>query len=455
MIVVFCATLFLWLILALHSIIAEKRVLGLNIFVLVGIYVPMGFYYLGWSLYIDADVSDNFYLIFSYLNMFLILYNMLVKDGYTFDASMFPSTASKSFVLLSNVVYVLLFGIESYMGSGSFAPALAGIDIHTYSAPIIAFVTRSLYAFVIMNFLAYITTKQRRYLLMIAILIALPVVTRNMRITSTIALVQFASFAAVYFAATWNSSSRLDVLRNVRKAVQKKKLAVVVVVIIAVAFVGGAASMTNDRMSHYGRYDLNYSTEIAYTGPDFMSDVISVYYGYFPLSFNNLNLSLKYGEAEHNYIGLYSYKSLYFGILQWDNVFGLNPAEPDAPNHRVAASPSANVATAFWDYWYDYGYFCFIPIAAMVSICGWITSRLQKKPTLLLLTQYHYFIPLVFFQSFQNVFFGAETLVQVAVVAVLLRFGFPQAVKPSRRVLDGERRASMDREASRQEGTAK
>lgn len=436
MIVAFGTTLAVWLILALRSIIGKKRILGLNLFILIGIYMPMGFYYLDWSLYVDLDVSESFYLIFTYLNLFLILYNLLVRDGCTFDASILPSAVSKPFVLFSNVAYVLLFEIESYLGSGSFAPALMGIDIHTYSAPIIAFVTRSLYAFVIMNFLAYTVTKKKRYLSMAAILIALPVVTRNMRITSTVALVQVASFVAVYFSAVWSGSSKIDILRNVRKRLQRKKIAVAFVVVVAVSFVCGAALMTNDRMSHYGRYDLKYSTEIAYTGPDFMSDVISVYYGYFPLSFNNLNLSLKHGGAEHNYIGLYSYKSLYFGLLQWDNVFGLNPAEPDEADHRVSASPSANVATAFWDYWYDYGYFCFIPIAFMVALCGWITSRLQKKPTLLLFTQYHYFIPLVFFQSFQNVFFGAETLVQVAVAAALFCFAFPRESRLYKRSFD-------------------
>lgn len=438
MVVVFCTTLVLWVIMALRSIVAKKRIVGLNLFALLGIYAPMGLYFLAWSMYVDGDVSDNFYLIFSYLNISLIVFNLLVKDGRIFDVSVLPSFASKQFVSFSNVLYVLLFGIESYLGSGSFAPALVGIDIHTYSAPIIAFVTRSLYAFVIMNFLAYTVTKQKRYLFMLSTLIALPVLTRNMRITSTIALVQVVSFAGAYYASTWNGSNKLNLLRNARKAVKRKKLTILLAVTAVVAFVGGAAYMTNDRMSHYGRYDLKYSTEIRYTGPDFMSDVISVYYGYFPLSFNNLNLSLKYGEAEHNYVGLYSYKSLYFGILQWDNVFSLNPAEPDEPNNRVSASPSANVATAFWDYWYDYGYFCFIPLAAMVTICGWITKRLQKRPTLLFLTQYYYFIPLVFFQSFQNVFFGAETLVQIAVVAVLLFFGFPQSFRTCRQTFKGD-----------------
>ena len=438
MLAAFLTTFVVWLIIALRSIVARKRIIGLNLFVLLGIYVPIGFYHLGWSLYVDLDVSDKFYLIFAILNVCLIFYNLLVKDGCVFDISVLPSTVSEQFVLFASAVYVLLFGIESYLGSGSFAPALKGSDIHTYSAPIIAFVTRSLYAFAIMNFLAYTATKRKRFLLIIVILIALPVVTRNMRITSTIALVQVVSFAGSYYASTWNGSSNLNLLRNARNAVQRKKLAIMVVIIAIVAFVGGAAYMTNDRMSHYGRYDLKYSTEIKYTGPDFMSDVVSVYYGYFPLSFNNLNLSLKYGEVEHNYVGLYSYKSLYFGILQWDNVFGLNPTEPEEPDHRVSSSPSANVATAFWDYWYDYGYFCLIPLAAMVTICGWITRRLQKRPTLLLLTQYYYFIPLVFFQSFQNVFFGAETLVQIAVVAVLIFFGFPQSFRTCRHTFKGD-----------------
>lgn len=159
----FSITLLLWLMLALRSIFVKKRLFDINMFVLIGIYLPMGLFFLNWSLYVDTDISDKFYLIFSYLNLFLIIYNILVRDCCVFDVSVLPSVVSEPFVLLANVAYVLLFEIESYLGSGSFAPALMGIDIHTYSAPIISFVTRSLYAFVIMNFLAYLVTRKKDF----------------------------------------------------------------------------------------------------------------------------------------------------------------------------------------------------------------------------------------------------------------------------------------------------
>ena len=424
MIQLFLCTLFAWLATAWYSIVLKKRVIGLNLFVLTGIYFPMALYSLGWSAYVDNKPADEFYYIFSCLNCCLILFNLLVKDESRFDIAIIPNRVSTRFVFVADFVFVSLFLFESYLGSGSLFPALAGKDIHTYSAPVIAFVTRNLFLIVSLNVITFLINRKKKYLFLAFFLIALPVVTRSMRITALTALIQVGLFCYLYYTANKKRSTRPSLAEGLRKRVKKHRFATALALVVAVACVFGAAAMTNDRMSHYGKYDLKYSTEIAYTGPDFLPDVIPVYYGYFPMSFNNLNLSLKYGTAEHNYVGLYSYKSVYFGILQFDNVFGLNPAEPDASGHRVSASNSANVATGFWDYWYDYGYLCFIPIGLMILICGWITRRTQWRPTLFMYLQYCYFLPLVFFESFQNVFFGAETLVEVAFALVVVKFAF-------------------------------
>lgn len=60
----------------------------------------------------------------------------------------------------------------------------------------------------------------------------------------------------------------------------------------------------------------------------------------------------------------------------------------------------------------------------MLLICAWITQRLQARPSLFMYFQYSYFIPLVFFESFQNVFFGCETPFEVAISFVLIKLAF-------------------------------
>lgn len=417
-------SLLVWLFVAAYSIIVKKRFIGLNLFVLLGIYFPMLLYFLGWSAYVDNDPAEEFYYIFACLNLCMILFNLLVTDTCKFDLKIMPSKVSTGVVLLVDTAFVFLFLIESYLGSHSFVPALVGIDIHTYSAPIIVFVTRNLFLVVILNIVSFLVNRQKRYLVIALALIALPVVTRNMRITAIITVVQVATFLALYFTAKRRTGEHDIALSRLGNKVKRHKLVVVLAIVVAVAFISGSAAMTNNRMNHYGEYDLDYSTEIAYTGPEILSDVMPVYYGYFPMSFNNLNLSLKYGTAEHNYVGLYSFASVYFGLLQWDNVFGLDAFEPSAVGNRVYSTEAATVATGFWDYWYDYGYLCFIPIAAMILICAWITRRLQIKPSLFMFLQYCYFIPLVFFESFQNVFFGSETLYEVIFALILVRFAF-------------------------------
>lgn len=423
MAVVFLISLIGWLAVAAYSILLKRRFIGVNLFVLGGIYLPMAFYFLGWSDFVDNSPANEFYFIFICLNVCLILFNVLVRDTCEFDLAALPTAVSAKAVILIDLFYIGLFLFESYLGSGSLAPALAGIDIHTYSAPIIAFITRNLFAFISVNLAAFFVTHKKGYLGAAFVLLALPVVTRSMRITAIIALLQAATFFGLYYLAVRRNKVRDD--EQQRAQAKRNKVLVVGAVVIAVLFVAGSAALTNDRMNQYGKYDyLDYSTEIHYTGPEVLHDVLPVYYGYFPMSFSNLNLSLKYGSTEHNYVGLYSFKSLYFGVFQFDNIFGLDPSEPDLEGNRVNSTPAATVATAFWDYWYDYGYLCFIPILAMLLICAWITQRLQARPSLFMYFQYSYFIPLVFFESFQNVFYGCETLFEVAISFVLIKLAF-------------------------------
>ncbi|BDR55410.1 hypothetical protein KIMH_15210 [Bombiscardovia apis] len=165
-----------------------------------------------------------------------------------------------------------------------------------------------------------------------------------------------------------------------------------------------------------------YEGYIAYTGPQFGAEVLSVYYGYFPLSFNNLNLTLKTGIQAHDFWGLYSFRGFYFGFCQLDNLLGLDADAPSAL--RVYSTGAATVNTGFYEYFYDYGVFCFIPIAAMIAICWYLTKRMQKSPSLFLATQYCCFVPLVFFESFQNVFFGDIMLWEVIFMYILLRLLF-------------------------------
>lgn len=411
-------TLFIWLAIALYSMVLKKRLIGLNLFTLVGIYLPMLLFTFSWSMYVDPSISDDFWLIFFYLNLFMIVYNLLVDDHVNFDRIPLPTTVNKGLVTILNWSFLILFLVESYIGSGSILPALEGIDIHTFSAPIIAFVTRNVYIFVLMNVVAWIVTKRRSYLVWAVVLIVFPIVTRSMRISAIIALVQVGTFFAAYYAYKKKSSK----VRKVSNGNKPNKLVIGAIACFAAILVFQSAAMTDDRMGYYGKYDLSYAEEIGYSGPSFLEDVVAVYYGYFPMSFNNLNLSLKYGHTDQNYLGLYSFRSVYFGVLQFDNIFDLDLAQPDATS--VKSSPSATVATAFWDFYYDYGYLCFIPIGTMALVCGLVTTRLNRKPTFFMAIQYYYFIPLVFFQSFQNVFFSSEMFYEIAIAAIVAHFVF-------------------------------
>lgn len=68
----------------------------------------------------------------------------------------------------------------------------------------------------------------------------------------------------------------------------------------------------------------------------------------------------------HNYIGLYSFFSLYFGLFQVDNLLGIDTA--GQLKGRLVTNGLATVPTAFWDYYYDFGLLLVIPIIVAILI---------------------------------------------------------------------------------------
>lgn len=90
-------------------------------------------------------------------------------------------------------------------------------------------------------------------------------------------------------------------------------------------------ALTNYRMSHYGMYDINYADTTGWNGPTFLK-WLAPYYGYFPLSFNNLKINLANRVINHNYLGLYSFNSLYFGIFHIDRLFGIDSNAANSNN---------------------------------------------------------------------------------------------------------------------------
>jgi hypothetical protein len=156
-----------------------------------------------------------------------------------------------------------------------------------------------------------------------------------------------------------------------------------------------------------------YASGIMYTGPKWLT-WIAPFYGYFPLSFNNLKINIINRTISHNYIGLYSFAALYFGIFQLDNVLGISTNA--FLQNRLITNGLATVPTAFWEYYYDFGMLFFIPLIVALLITRIFEKRASKEQNKLTYrTLYFWYVSYWFFTSFQNTLF-LSTMIVVGII---------------------------------------
>ncbi|AUS95179.1 hypothetical protein CDQ84_03210 [Clostridium thermosuccinogenes] len=401
----------------IYRIIFRKDYFNIYTYLLIGINLPLLMYFLKWSTLIEDGIAPVFYFIFIILNMLVILANLVDRRTINEKVIIIKAKKNKGVLLAINIVYFGLTCLENYLGSGYIFPALHNVDIHTYSAPFISYFTNSLFVVLLANFLYWYTTKKRIYLFGIVFFILLLMIGKSSRMIVLISFIQLMSFAFFLYI----NDKKLG--RYVRKKFFKNKKQKYVFVIFGILLILFMVKYTDYRMSHYGKYDINYADTIGYSGPETFKNVISVYYGYFPMSLNNLNINIKYRDIYPNYIGLYSYKCLYFGILRIHNIFDLNPYQPEVGG--LYASKSATVPTGFFDFYYDFGFLCIIPI--FIAILIYVLLKrivLRKTSSVGTYAIYFYWVPLWSFMSFQNTIYGSLVLIVTMILYFIINYLF-------------------------------
>lgn len=397
-----------------------KRFYSINVYIFFGIILPLFLYTLNWSSFIVEEKSYFFIYTFISLTLLLLIYYMI-----TIHFRLSPvqneieiTRFGRKVVGFINPAFVILYLLENYIGSGLIFPTFSGVDIHAYSAPMISYITTSFYTVFVMDYLTWKATKKNKYLFWIAVICLIPLITRASRMQVLISLVSLVSF--VFFVES--SYAKYNILY--KEYYKKIKKTTVFVSFIFIAF---AVALTTFRMNQFGVYEMSYAREIGYTGPEWMS-FLAPYYGYFPLSFNNLNVNMMMKDIEHNYLGLYSFLCFYYGIFQLDNLFDINPYQSIEGNY--SSSTAATVPTGFWEYYYDFGMFLFIPIllALIISYLFFLCAS-REKTKLTYRVLYFWYIPLWFFTSFQNVLFSSTLIVSGCLLAFLINRSFYTNVK--------------------------
>lgn len=386
-------------------------------YITLGVTIPLVLYLLDWSSLIETKKSPYFIYIFIVFYILLLVYTFIThkirpKELFAGDKVVITKNG-KILIPTINVTFFVFYFIENYLGSGSFYPALLGYDIHTFSAPIISYVTATPFLVVATDYFAYKATKKKKYLFLILLACAVPVITRGSRM----AIVSM-SIGFIVMLQFFEKNLALANLEKLKKYNRYKLILVVAVIVVGLYLV----YFTTVRMNHYGKYSMKYDEVIKYTGPEWFK-FLAAYYGYFPLSFNNLNVNLLLRKVSHNYIGLYSFYGLFFGLLQFDTFLGID-GQGDIAG-RYITSVSATVPTGFWDFYYDYGVLLFIPMIVAFLICAYFLNRASKEVhTLNHRAVYFWFVSLWFLMSFQNTIFGSTVIVCGIILNFIIKYSF-------------------------------
>ncbi len=409
---IFVGAMTLYMLTYIHHIVVRRQVFSVNTFIVLGVVAPLVLYLLNWSGQIETQRADMFYVLFIYLFVAGILYMLLEKKRPTAPAMLARSNRALPLWAV-NVGLILLILLENLIATGHVAPALIGVDSHAKQAPILVYLTRASYAVVALDVVFFLIEKKARHLIWAGVVLLIPIITTSSRMLS----VQSGSQAAalLLFLLTSGMSGAVGRLTKAKRI--RLLMITGIVLVAAVLFL---IYVGINRMNRYGTYALTYSEGIQYHGPG--GEIMAWLYGYFVLPFNNLNLSIKHVAAEHNYFGLYSFAPVFFGILQFDNLFGLT--NDYVQKIAMYITKAAMVPTGFWTFYYDFGAFSFVPIVAafaLVMFLRWMMLR-EGKNRYVFMMLYFYFAPQWLFMGFTNTVFDVTAAATALFVVLLSRY---------------------------------
>lgn len=408
--IVFWSTSFLSILFILFHIVGKKDYFSILTYTLLGFYLPLFMSFCNWSSYSIQDKGSLFYYICTCVNIACSIYCILPAKSFNKVKSIrIVKNVSKIPIEFINLFYIACVLVENVYLSGFLFPSLAGIDVHTGRMPGIYFITTAVYIVVVADFLEFLATKKKRYLIYATVSFSINVISKFSRVDAGIASIQVGSLLLSYFLSKHSNT----------KALGKKFLVLFLCACTVFFLANKGIEIGNNRMNKNGRYSLVYSKGLGYTGPESDNELLAYYYGYFPMSFDNLAYNLQHVQSNFNGIGLNSFRALYFGILQFDNFLGLDGGE--AVKNKIVRCKAAAVPTIFWDFYYDYDILVFIPILVTFSIAYYLMKQLVDRQSVTSLIIYFYWVPLWMFGSFDNRSYDYQVIWHILMMYFLFR----------------------------------
>lgn len=402
----------------INGVLKHKNIFGLGTIINFSVNFNFFMYLLGWSHYIDQDPHINTYILINSIIIIFIIIMIFSKtpmskihnrQEYISIKKVVYGDKNFDIYTLINIIYIFLFLIENYMGSGCLIPNILGIDIHTYSAPLISFITRAIYVMLFLNYICYERFKKKRYLIFFFIDCILFPLIRGARLNIFISLVQFSIFYFMY---------NLD---NILKYKRKLIGAIIIAVVIGISAVYIGNSRIDEQLEGNDlQGNIEYSDYIRYSGPEDPIGILPWYYGYFPMSYANLNLTIQ--SIENRNIrtkGIFSLRPILVGMLQFDNLI---PEYPDINyfnSIRKYYTTAATVGTGFGEFYMDFGIFAFIPILIYASISLYFYNTIRRN--IYYIAIYSCIAGAWFFMAFQNTMIDVVTLYSILYLYIIKR----------------------------------
>lgn len=324
---------------------------------------------------------------------------------------------NNSLIKVMSLITILLYLIENMLLTGYFFPILSTASltsIHLESVPIVSMITKGLIPILaVLNFAKFKVSGNNKFNLFISVLLIIVPLTRLSRFDIVL------SILAVVFLL-------YDVII-------KKRRFVILTTLLLIFFTLGAAYIGEYRLTHGYQYDVSYSDGIYYKYNPGPFDVLAVLYGYFPLSFENVN---NFTEANTNFNdlqwGKIFLRPLLAGLLKFDNIFGDSyPLSDFLYKYSNYVSPFATVHTASIEFALDFGYIFAILPMVLVSIMIIVIYQKGNENGAFRIAYYVISQGIVFY-SFFNLFFEPKMIYQLSLLLFFTIFSIK--VKTNREI---------------------
>ena len=413
------ALIIIYNIVFFYGVIKKKNIFGLGTIINFSVNLNFILYLCKWSRFIETEPSISMYILIDSIVIIFIVIMLLSKSPVNKllanteriilkDINFFNGKVN--LYILINIIYILLFLLENYIGSGNMFPYLFGIDIHTYSAPLISFVTRAVYVMIFLNYISYENYKQKRFLIFLVIDILLFPVLRGGRINIFMALMQFGLFYIMY---------------NLKNILKNKRILVVIfslgiMLIISGVYIGNKRVEKNLE-GHELQQVITYKDHIKYSGPVDSMGILPWYYGYFPMSFANLDKTIQYiDDNQLRTYGLYTVRPILVGLLELDNIIPNYKDIEYASSLAQYYTTAATVRTGFMEFYLDFGKLAGIGIAIYALIGLFMYNVINKN--IYIISAYAFFAGCWFFMSFQNMMIDVTTLYGLIYLFLIYKF---------------------------------